>query len=232
MSIRSSNVGYPRIGEKREWKKTLESFWSGQIDKEQFTKTMEAIRLDSIRKQLEKGIDLIPIGDFSLYDHVLDTALMFGYIPERFQQIDDPLEQYFAMARGTNGQHALEMTKWFNTNYHYIVPEIGQTKPRLVENRLLKEYNLVKETFDLETKPVLLGPITFLLLSKQYERHEWRKHLEQLVPVYVELFKQLSEAGVSFVQIDEPILVQDIYKLKLCFTSGRAPAAFYQSRLV
>ncbi|ASS98076.1 MULTISPECIES: 5-methyltetrahydropteroyltriglutamate--homocysteine S-methyltransferase [Geobacillus] len=210
MSIRSSNVGYPRIGEKREWKKTLESFWSGQIDKEQFTKTMEAIRLDSIRKQLEKGIDLIPIGDFSLYDHVLNTALMFGYIPERFQQIDDPLEQYFAMARGTNGQHALEMTKWFNTNYHYIVPEIGQTKPRLVENRLLKEYNLVKETFDLETKPVLLGPITFLLLSKQYERHEWRKHLEQLVPVYVELFKQLSEAGVSFVQIDEPILVQDI----------------------
>ncbi|MBB5356418.1 5-methyltetrahydropteroyltriglutamate--homocysteine methyltransferase [Anoxybacillus mongoliensis] len=210
MFIRSSNVGYPRIGEKREWKKALESFWNGQIDKDQFTKTMETIRLDSIRKQLEKGIDLIPIGDFSLYDHVLDTAFMFGYIPERFQHIDNLLEQYFAMARGTNGQHALEMTKWFNTNYHYIVPEIGQTKPRLVENRLLKEYNLVKETFDLETKPVLLGPITFLLLSKQYERHEWRKHLAQLVPVYVELLKQLSEAGVSFVQIDEPILVQDI----------------------
>lgn len=210
MFIRSSNVGYPRIGEKREWKKALESFWNGQINEEQFTKTMETIRLDSIRKQLEKGIDLIPIGDFSLYDHVLDTAFMFGYIPERFQHIDNPLEQYFAMARGTNGQHALEMTKWFNTNYHYIVPEIGQTKPRLVENRLLKEYNLVKETFNLETKPVLLGPITFLLLSKQYARHEWRKHLAQLVPVYVELLKQLSEAGVSFVQIDEPILVQDI----------------------
>ena len=210
MFIRSSNVGYPRIGEKREWKKTLESFWNGQIDKDQFTKTMETIRLDSIRKQLEKGIDLIPIGDFSLYDHVLDTAFMFGYIPERFQQINDTLEQYFAMARGTNGQHALEMTKWFNTNYHYIVPEIGQTKPKLVDNRLLKEYKLVKETFNLETKPVLLGPITFLLLSKQYARHEWRKHLAQLVPLYVELFKQLSEAGVSFVQIDEPILVQDI----------------------
>ncbi|WP_163152133.1 5-methyltetrahydropteroyltriglutamate--homocysteine S-methyltransferase [Anoxybacillus sp. MB8] len=210
MFIRSSNVGYPRIGEKREWKKALESFWNGQINEEQFTKTMETIRLDSIRKQLEKGIDLIPIGDFSLYDHVLDTAFMFGYIPKRFQQIDDPLEQYFAMARGTNGQHALEMTKWFNTNYHYIVPEIGQTKPKLVDNHLLKEYKLVKETFNLETKPVLLGPITFLLLSKQYARHEWRKHLAQLVPVYVELFKQLSEAGVSFVQMDEPILVQDI----------------------
>ncbi|MGG3939617.1 5-methyltetrahydropteroyltriglutamate--homocysteine S-methyltransferase [Anoxybacillus kestanbolensis] len=210
MFIRSSNVGYPRIGEKREWKKALESFWNGQIDKDQFTKTMETIRLDSIRKQLEKGIDLIPIGDFSLYDHVLDTAFMFGYIPERFQQINDTLAQYFAMARGTNGQHALEMTKWFNTNYHYIVPEIGQTKPKLVDNRLLKEYKLVKETFNLETKPVLLGPITFLLLSKQYARHEWRKHLAQLVPLYVELFKQLREAGVSFVQIDEPILVQDI----------------------
>ncbi|OAO81489.1 5-methyltetrahydropteroyltriglutamate-- homocysteine methyltransferase [Anoxybacillus flavithermus] len=210
MFIRSSNVGYPRIGEKREWKKALESFWNGQINEQQFIKTMEHIRLDSIRKQVEKGIDLIPIGDFSLYDHVLDTAFMFGYIPERFQQIDNALEQYFAMARGTNGQHALEMTKWFNTNYHYIVPEIGQTKPKLVENHLLKEYKLVKETFNLETKPVLLGPITFLLLSKQYERNEWRKHLAQLVPVYVELFKQLSEAGVSFVQIDEPILVQHI----------------------
>ncbi|MCL6587859.1 MAG: 5-methyltetrahydropteroyltriglutamate--homocysteine S-methyltransferase [Anoxybacillus sp.] len=210
MFIRSSNVGYPRIGEKREWKKALESFWNGQINEEQFTKTMETIRLDSIRKQLEKGIDLIPIGDFSLYDHVLDTAFMFGYIPERFQQIDNPLAQYFAMARGTNGQHALEMTKWFNTNYHYIVPEIGQTKPKLVENRLLKEYKLVKETFDVETKPVLLGPITFLLLSKQYERNEWRKHLAPLVPVYVELLKQLGDAGVSFVQIDEPILVQDL----------------------
>lgn len=147
--IRSSNVGYPRIGEKREWKKALESFWNGQINEQQFIKTMEHIRLDSIRKQVEKGIDLIPIGDFSLYDHVLDTAFMFGYIPERFQQIDNALEQYFAMARGTNGQHALEMTKWFNTNYHYIVPEIGQTKPKLVENRLLKEYKLVKETFNL-----------------------------------------------------------------------------------
>ena len=210
MFIRSSNVGYPRIGEKREWKKALESFWNGQINEQQFIETMEHIRLDSIRKQVEKGIDLIPIGDFSLYDHVLDTAFMFGYIPERFQQIDNALEQYFAMARGTNGQHALEMTKWFNTNYHYIVPEIGQTKPKLVENQLLKEYKLIKETSHIETKPVLLGPITFLLLSKQYERNEWRKHLAQLVPVYVELFKQLGEAGVSFVQIDEPILVQHI----------------------
>lgn len=208
--IRSSNVGYPRIGEKREWKKALESFWNGQINKEQFIKTMEHIRLDSIRKQVEKGIDLIPIGDFSLYDHVLDTAFMFGYIPERFQQIDNTLEQYFAMARGTNGQHALEMTKWFNTNYHYIVPEIGRIEPKLMENRLLKEYKLIKQAFHVETKPVLLGPITFLLLSKQYKRGEWRKHLAPLVPLYVELFKQLSEAGVSFVQIDEPILVQDI----------------------
>ncbi|MBE2906137.1 5-methyltetrahydropteroyltriglutamate--homocysteine S-methyltransferase [Anoxybacillus flavithermus] len=188
----------------------LESFWNGQMNEEQFTKTMETIRLDSIRKQLEKGIDLIPIGDFSLYDHVLDTAFMFGYIPERFKQIVNPLEQYFAMARGTNGQHALEMTKWFNTNYHYIVPEIGQTKPKLVENRLLQEYKLIKETFHIEAKPVLLGPITFLLLSKQYDRNEWRKHLAHLVPVYVELLKQLGEAGVSFVQMDEPILVQDI----------------------
>ncbi|CUA81222.1 5-methyltetrahydropteroyltriglutamate--homocysteine S-methyltransferase [Anoxybacillus suryakundensis] len=210
MLIYSSNVGYPRIGEKREWKKALESFWNGQMNEEQFTKTMETIRLDSIRKQVEKGIDLIPIGDFSLYDHVLDTAFMFGYIPERFKQIVNPLEQYFAMARGTNGQHALEMTKWFNTNYHYIVPEIGQTKPKLVENRLLQEYKLIKETFHIEAKPVLLGPITFLLLSKQYDRNEWRKHLAHLVPVYVELLKQLGEAGVSFVQMDEPILVQNI----------------------
>ncbi len=146
---------------RKENGKSVRIFWNGQINEQQFIETMEHIRLDSIRKQVEKGIDLIPIGDFSLYDHVLDTAFMFGYIPERFQQIDNALEQYFAMARGTNGQHALEMTKWFNTNYHYIVPEIGQTKPKLVENRLLKEYKLIKETFHIETNLYCLDRLHF-----------------------------------------------------------------------
>jgi 5-methyltetrahydropteroyltriglutamate--homocysteine methyltransferase len=122
MSIKSSNIGYPRIGENREWKKVLELFWSGQINEEQFHKEMEQIRLSHHRKQQEKGIDLIPIGDFSYYDQVLDTAAMFGLIPERFKNEEQQLslKNYFEIARGSKGKVASEMTKWFNTNYHCI----------------------------------------------------------------------------------------------------------------
>ncbi|MGZ0084224.1 5-methyltetrahydropteroyltriglutamate--homocysteine S-methyltransferase [Caldibacillus thermoamylovorans] len=211
MTIYSSNLGYPRIGEHREWKKALESFWNGRLEEEKLKETMKAIRLSSIKKQKAKGIELIPVGDFSLYDHVLDTAFMFGYIPERFRHGNErPLDVYFAMARGTNSQPALEMTKWFNTNYHYIVPELDGLQPRLTENLLLHEYQLIKNELSLETKPVLLGPVTFLVLAKLGVGMGWRKHLEHLVPVYVELLDELYRAGVRWVQIDEPILVLDM----------------------
>jgi 5-methyltetrahydropteroyltriglutamate--homocysteine methyltransferase len=142
----SSNVGYPRIGEKREWKQALEQFWAGKLEKEAFLKQIEEIRLQHLKKQKEHGIDLIPVGDFSLYDHVLDTAVMFGLVPKRFNYSGGKvsLETYFDIARGTKEAVAAEMTKWFNTNYHYIVPELNETVPALVENRPLQFFQEAK----------------------------------------------------------------------------------------
>jgi 5-methyltetrahydropteroyltriglutamate--homocysteine methyltransferase len=206
--VRSSNLGYPRIGEKREWKKALEQFWAGKLDKESFLKQMEELRLKSLQKQKEKGIDLIPVGDFSLYDHVLDTAVMFGLVPKRFDYSGGkvPLETYFEIARGTKGAVAAEMTKWFNTNYHYIVPELDGAVPSLVENRPLTFYKEAKQKLNIEGKPVILGPITFVKLSKGYQASEFKTVVDQFVPLYAEVLKELQKEGVEWVQIDEPIL--------------------------
>lgn len=214
MGIKSSNVGYPRIGENREWKKTLELFWAGELTEAQFTSKMEQIRLSHLRKQQEKGIDLIPVGDFSYYDHVLDTAVMFGLIPTRFKTEgkQHSLQTYFEMARGSKGKVASEMTKWFNTNYHYIVPELEEPQPVLVENWPLKLYNEAKEKLGINGKPVILGPITFLALSKGYDDQKRNELLQTLIPLYVEVLQQLEEAGAEWIQIDEPLLVKQIDK--------------------
>ncbi len=123
---KSSILGYPRIGDNREWKKALEAFWAGKIEESEFQSRMQDIRLNHLRKLQEKGIDLIPVNDFSYYDHVLDTAAMFGIVPKRFPYDGGPvpLSVYYGIARGTTDAAASEMTKWFNTNYHYIVPEL------------------------------------------------------------------------------------------------------------
>ncbi len=207
-NVKSSNLGYPRIGEKREWKKALEQFWAGKLEKESFLKEMEEIRLTSLQKQKEKGIDLIPVGDFSLYDHVLDTAVMFGLVPNRFEYNGGKvsLETYFDIARGTKGAVAAEMTKWFNTNYHYIVPELDGSVPSLVENRPLTFYQEAKQKLSIEGKPVILGPITFVKLSKGYQASEFKTVVDQFVPLYAEMLKELQKEGVEWVQIDEPIL--------------------------
>src|SRR6476620_6994423 len=210
MSIKSSNLGYPRIGENREWKKTLELFWGGDLTEEQFESKMENIRLSHLRKQQEKGIDLIPVGDFSYYDHVLDTAVMFGLIPTRFKTDEKKisLQTYFEMARGSKGKIASEMTKWFNTNYHYIVPELEDVQPVLMENRPLTLYKEAKEKLGINGKPVILGPITLLALSKGYSEHKRNELLKELVPLYIQVLQQLAEAGADWIQIDEPILVK------------------------
>lgn len=209
MHIKSSNLGYPRIGENREWKKTLETFWAGEITEEQFNSQMDKIRLSHLKKQQEKGIDLIPVGDFSYYDHVLDTAAMFGLLPKRFQTDEKPLQRYFEVARGSKGKVASEMTKWFNTNYHYIVPELEDVTPELVENRPLALYKEAKEKLGINGKPVILGPITFLELSKGSNDSKRSQWVQALVPLYIEVLKQLAEAGAEWVQIDEPILVKN-----------------------
>ncbi|MGM7724180.1 5-methyltetrahydropteroyltriglutamate--homocysteine S-methyltransferase [Metabacillus sp. Hm71] len=214
MKIKSSNIGYPRIGENREWKKLLELFWTEQVSEGQFEKEMEHIRLSHLKKQKEKGIDLIPIGDFSYYDHVLDTAAMFGLIPERFKTEEKglTLQTYFEIARGSKGKIASEMTKWFNTNYHYIVPELKNAQPNLGKNRLLELYLEAKQKLGIEGKPVILGPISLLSLSKGYDKQRRAELLNSLIPLYIDVFKQLKEAGAEWIQVDEPILVKNVDK--------------------
>ncbi|MCM3324701.1 5-methyltetrahydropteroyltriglutamate--homocysteine S-methyltransferase [Cytobacillus kochii] len=206
--VKSSNVGYPRIGEKREWKKALEQFWSGMLNKETFLQQMEVIRLSSLEKQKQLGVDLIPVGDFTLYDHVLDTAVMFGLVPERFTyrggKVD--IETYFDIARGNKDAVAAEMTKWFNTNYHYIVPELTNLTPTLAENRPLAFYKEGKDKLEIDGKPVILGPITFVKLSKGYKESEFKSIVNQFVPLYAQILKELQQEGAWWVQIDEPIL--------------------------
>ncbi|WP_282943417.1 5-methyltetrahydropteroyltriglutamate--homocysteine S-methyltransferase [Paenibacillus sp. RC67] len=207
--VKSSVLGYPRIGADREWKKALEAFWSGKLEEAEFHNQLQEIRLNHLRKQQEQGIDFIPVNDFSYYDHILDTAAMFGIIPSRFPYEGGavPLSVYYGVARGTKGAAASEMTKWFNTNYHYIVPELSGATPVLTENKPLAAYREAKEKLGIEGKPVIVGPLTFLKLSKGYSTSETDAWLEKLLPLYVQILQELAEEGVQWVQMDEPILV-------------------------
>ena len=206
---KSSILGYPRIGDNREWKKALEAFWAGKIEESEFQSRMQDIRLNHLRKLQEKGIELIPVNDFSYYDHVLDTAAMFGIVPKRFPYDGGPvpLSVYYGIARGTTDAAASEMTKWFNTNYHYIVPELDGAEPAVTENKPLAAYREAKERLGIEGKPVILGPLTLLKLSKGYDESETDAWLERLVPLYAQILRELALEGAEWVQIDEPILV-------------------------
>lgn len=210
--LTTSNLGYPRIGENREWKKALEAFWAGRTDEEAFVAEMERIHLAHLRVQQEKGIDWIPLNDFTFYDHMLDMAAMFGIVPSRFSYAGGkvPLAVYFAMARGDKQAPACEMTKWFNTNYHYIVPEIGESSPALVENKPLAAYRFAKARAKIAGKPVIVGLYTFLTLSKGFDPARLGEKIEQFLPAYLLMLKQLEQEGVPWVQIDEPALVTGI----------------------
>ncbi|WP_066188357.1 MULTISPECIES: 5-methyltetrahydropteroyltriglutamate--homocysteine S-methyltransferase [Gracilibacillus] len=206
-TILSNNLGYPRIGEKREWKRAIEAFWQGNLNEEELKSKTKQLRLHSLKKQQEQGIDLIPVGDFSFYDHILDTAIAFNLIPKRFQHHDPTeLSTYFAIARGETNAVAAEMTKWFNTNYHYIVPELEGTTPKLNENRALTYYQEAKEELGIHGKPVLVGPVTLIKLAKKYQTKDFDHWIDQLLPLYQQVLQELAEAGAEWVQIDEPIL--------------------------
>ncbi|QOT00314.1 5-methyltetrahydropteroyltriglutamate--homocysteine S-methyltransferase [Brevibacterium sp. JNUCC-42] len=209
---RSSNLGYPRIGENREWKKGLEAFWAGIIEEKEFLAQMEKGRLHHLQKQKEMGIDLIPVNDFTMYDHMLDMAVMFGYVPKRYDYAGGvvPLSTYFAMARGNQNAVACEMTKWFNTNYHYIVPELQDIKPILTENKPLLAYREAKEKLGIKGKPVMVGPYTFIKLSKGFDPLQIPAIILQLIPLYVQVLTELAQEGVEWVQMDEPILVTSL----------------------
>ncbi|AQY51421.1 5-methyltetrahydropteroyltriglutamate--homocysteine S-methyltransferase [Listeria weihenstephanensis FSL R9-0317] len=213
--VQSSNLGYPRLGEKREWKKALENYWNHKISEEQLLSETKELRLHALKKQQDKGIDLIPVGDFSFYDHILDTSITFGIVPKRFNyeagKVD--LDTYFEVARGNDGAVASEMTKWFNTNYHYIVPELVDAKPQLTENRALFYYEEAKRELGIDGKPVLVGPITYLKLAKGND--DFKGLLSQLVPLYGQVLKELQDAGAKWVQIDEPYLATSFDKEEL-----------------
>ena len=216
MAIKTNIPGYPRIGGTRELKRAEEAYWAGKITKQELLDTAALIRKDNWLLQKEAGIDLIPSNDFSFYDQTLDMSLTLGVIPERYNNLkDDILELYFAMAHGyqRNGIDvtAMEMTKWFDTNYHYIVPEFTRNQQfKLTCNKAAAEF---KEALELgiKTKPVLIGPITYLLLGKEKESGFNRiELLDRLLPVYVEILKELESLGAEYIQIDEPMLCTDL----------------------
>ncbi len=210
--ITSSSLGYPRIGANREWKKALEAFWAGKLEEEVFLENLKDIRLHHLKKQQAKGIDLIPVGDFSYYDHILDTASMFGLVPARFEYSGGivPVSTYYAMARGNKEASACEMTKWFNTNYHYIVPELNGLTPVLTLNRPLEAYREAKRELGIEGKPVLVGLYTFLKLSKGYQAEQLDELVAEYLPLYERIVRELAQEGVQWLQIDEPILVTSL----------------------
>ena len=211
--VTSSNLGYPRIGPGRELKKALEIFWAGKSAAAALDAVGATLRSANWEMQRAAGIDQIPSNDFSLYDHVLDTAAMLGAVPSRFgwsgETVD--LETYFAMARGAPDAPAMEMTKWFDTNYHYIVPEFEPAMQlRLGSSKVVDEFREAK-ALGIATRPKLLGPVSFLLLGKS--RHEQLQPLDlldQAIAVYDTVLRQLAEAGADWVQIDEPVLVLDL----------------------
>ncbi len=213
----ATNLGFPRVGRNRELKRALERFWAGRETADQLLATARQLRREHWETQREAGLDVVPCNGFSLYDHVLDTAVMVGAVPDRFATISNDLERYFTMARGGRaligrpGVAALEMTKWFDTNYHYIVPEFHRDQGfRLASSKPIDEF---REATDLgcRARPVLVGPITFLRLGKTEEPdHDPLDLLSRLVPVYEELLRRLAAAGAEWVQIDEPILATDL----------------------
>jgi 5-methyltetrahydropteroyltriglutamate--homocysteine methyltransferase len=204
-------LGFPRIGADRELKRALERYWSTASSVDDLEHVARGVRRGHLDTALQAGIDVIPSNDFSLYDHVLDTAVMVGAVPERFAEAGGSgRENYFAMARGTARVRPLEMTKWLDTNYHYLVPEIGaETTFRLDSAKPLAEFREAL-AWGTRTRPVLLGPLSFLLLTKSQEAAPpLATMIDRLLPVYEQLLVDLAEAGATEVQIDEPCLVTD-----------------------
>jgi 5-methyltetrahydropteroyltriglutamate--homocysteine methyltransferase len=209
-------LGFPRIGRRRELKRALESFWRGDTD----AATLHGLAAD-LRKQhwlsaVDAGADVVPVNDFSLYDHVLDTAVLLGAVPARYRELlaADETAGYFAMARG-HQRHgidlpALEMTKWFDTNYHYLVPELSAPDTFTLDPRKPLAELAEAHALGLQARPVVLGPVSFLLLSKTVDGSDALDLLDRIVPLYVHLLDALARAGARQVQLDEPCLVLDL----------------------
>lgn len=214
------NLGYPRIGSQRELKKACEAYWSGKTTYKNLLQVGRNIRHENWQLQKQASIDLIPSNDFSFYDQVLDMSLMVNVIPERYHDViinknNSELDLYFAMARGYQKDGlditAMEMTKWFDTNYHYIVPEFRKNQTfKLFSTKVIDEYYEAQQ-LGVKTKPVLIGPVSYLLLGKEKEDGFDKIDLiKKLLPVYIEILKKLDKLNVEWIQFDEPFLALDL----------------------
>ncbi|HEC2145479.1 TPA: 5-methyltetrahydropteroyltriglutamate--homocysteine S-methyltransferase [Staphylococcus delphini] len=207
MTIKTTNLGFPRLGHKREWKKAIESYWNNKITKAELDDTLQQLHRSNLVLQQNYNLDSVPVGDFSLYDHILDTSLLFNIIPTRFQDRDVDDDLLFDIARGNKSHVASALVKWFNTNYHYIVPEWDNVIPRVNHNRLLERFNEAK-ALNVNAHPIIVGPVTFVALSKGGAQ-SFEDKVRTLLPLYVEVLQSLIDAGAALIQIDEPILVTD-----------------------
>jgi 5-methyltetrahydropteroyltriglutamate--homocysteine methyltransferase len=216
--VKSSVLGFPRIGANREVKKAVEAYWAGKITLEELDVATKEVRKSSLESLKAKGVDYIPSGDFTLYDHVLDHSLAFNVVPKRYQGHNlHPVDIYFAMGRGRQAEGvdvpACEMKKWFDSNYHYVVPELSdEVEFKLTYNKAADTYKDAK-SLGIETRPVILGPISYLALGKAAKEakagFQTLSLLPKLLPLYKQLLSELKSAGAEWVQIDEPILVLD-----------------------
>lgn len=205
MTVQTMTLGYARMGKHRELKQALESFWSGTSDADTLLQTFREIELQGWKTQLAAGCDHIAVGDQTLYDHVLDWCVRLGLTPARFQGLVG-LDRYFAMARGKDGIPALEMTKWFDTNYHYLVPEIeANAQPVADFSDFLQTIQRAQAVLGERTTPVILSPVTLLSLSRRSA--DFQADLEKLLPLYLDLLNQLKGVGIAEVQLHDPILV-------------------------
>ncbi|MFE6462443.1 5-methyltetrahydropteroyltriglutamate--homocysteine S-methyltransferase [Streptomyces cinereoruber] len=214
-AARATVYGHPRQGRGRELKKAIEGYWKGRVTADALRTTAAELRRTHWRQLAGAGVHEVPTGDFSYYDHVLDTTVMVGAIPARHRETvaADALDGYFAMARGTQDVAPLEMTKWFDTNYHYLVPELGPDTVFTADST--QQVAELKEALalGLTARPVLVGPVTYLLLAKPAPGvaadFDPLTLLDRLLPVYAEVLADLRAAGAAWVQLDEPALVQD-----------------------
>ncbi|MEC9235762.1 MAG: 5-methyltetrahydropteroyltriglutamate--homocysteine S-methyltransferase [Pseudomonadota bacterium] len=209
----ATNLGFPRIGAKRELKKATEAFWKNQISEAELIAAGKAIRKENWLLQKDAGIDHIPVGDFSFYDHVLDMSALLGCVPERYEWDGTAItaDTYFAMARGSKNAPAMEMTKWFNTNYHYIVPEFESVDKLKISSSKIFDEIQEAQSLGITPRPVILGPLSYIGLGKIKAAALTKKDiLTALKPLYAEILARFKTMGVEWVQIDEPLLVTDI----------------------
>ena len=212
--VQASNLGFPRMGKRRELKFALEKYWSGESNEDTLLQAAQTLRKEHWQLQAEAGINAPPSNDFSLYDHVLDMAITLGAIPRRFKALGWPREPdalILPWRADRKTATALDMTKWFDTNYHYVVPEFeAEMRYELRSNKVVEDY-LEARALGIETRPVLLGPVSFVLLGKPTDARITRAQvLHSILPLYQELLTRLSQAGAEWVQIDEPYLTLDL----------------------